>query len=255
MKKYSGTKKICLWLLMSMLFMTAFLRVQVHAEPAAAGGISEWMEGAVNSNETIQGGTVSETSRQGKTETVSETSRQEKEDVEKEDAEESSLTPEEEKEIEQTFRFRHFVFWAAGGLIVILIAFVLSSGARKRRHLFQEYTPTEDETEALSSLAENNVILTDSVRADERYILPKGQTVTLGRSRARCDLAFPAHRSMSSRQARIFFADGKVFLENLDTMETTCLNGKVVRGVEELPNGSLIQLGDKQMKVRYDENH
>lgn len=220
MKKYIGKKAIYLCLLMSMLLMTAFVRVNVHAETTQ------------QTNTAVSGSSVQEDSQ-----------------------DDSSGGASDAELIYRIIRFRHFVFWITAGLLIVLIAFVLSSGSRKRKHAFQEYSPAADsakETEEIAALAVNNVILIDFVRTDERYVLPKGQTVILGRSRTRCDLAFPEYRSMSSRQARIFFKDGKVFLENLDTMETTFLNGEVVRGAEELPNGSLLQLGDKKMKVRYE---
>lgn len=154
----------------------------------------------------------------------------------------------------QIYRTRFFILWIIGVLLLALIAYVLISGNRRRSRAFREQPQPEISTveeEVEGSALTNKIVLTDMSRPDTRYSIEVGTTTILGRSKARCDIAFPEYPSMSSRQARIFFEDGKVYLENLDTVETTILNGTVVKGIEEISNGALIQLGDLALKVRY----
>jgi hypothetical protein len=56
---------------------------------------------------------------------------------------------------------------------------------------------------------------------------------------------------MAARQARIFFRDGKAFLENLDTVGTTRLNNETVNGTAPLMSGAELTLGSTRIRVLY----
>lgn len=53
-------------------------------------------------------------------------------------------------------------------------------------------------------------------------------------------------------QARIFFRDGKVFIENLDSGNTVELDDRSVKDTAELKNGSRLTLGSTELRVQYE---
>ena len=152
---------------------------------------------------------------------------------------------------------RSGIWLASGVMLLMLISSVIyGDRTRRRRRRLEEAAPgpapADDGSAAGSSAAlKEQVILQDVSSPDIRYSIPVGADRIIGRSRSRCDIAFPEDRSMAARQARIFFRDGKAFLENLDTVGTTRLNNETVNGTAPLMSGAELTLGSTRIRVLY----
>lgn len=141
-------------------------------------------------------------------------------------------------------------------LLLALIGLIIyGDRTRKKAKDFREMEPAAPEKEPdpdPGAVLTKRILLVDMAQPDSRYTIDLGETKILGRSRARCDIAFPDDRSMAGRQARIYFEFGKAFIENLDTVGSTSLNGNVVNGSAELVSGSVLQMGDTRLRIRYE---
>ena len=149
--------------------------------------------------------------------------------------------------------------WLASGVMLLMLLSSVIYGDRTRRikRRLEEVTsgpaPADAAGEAGSPAAlKEHVILQDVSSPDIRHVIPVGTDRILGRSRSRCDIAFPEDRSMAARQARIFFRDGKAYLENLDTVGTTRLNNEIVNGSAPLMSGAELLLGNTRIRVLYE---
>ena len=173
---------------------------------------------------------------------------------------ETEMSPEELLRLrrqEQMKSLARYGVWIALGLILLLLILNTAFGKKKEktRQDFREMAPVkEDDTPKVDVSAQvgSQVVLVNLSQPDLQYTIGIGEMKILGRSRARCDIAFQDDRSMAARQCRIYFEFGKVFVENLDTMGSTYLNGEVVRSAQELTSGSVLKLGDTKLRVLYD---
>ncbi len=155
------------------------------------------------------------------------------------------------------FRSIRSVIWAAVGIMMLMLIGYLIYGDRTRRNRreFEELTDEADQEAVkpdLSRKLTERVVLYDPGQPGSRYGIEIGQDRTIGSSRTRCDIAFPMDRFMAGRQARIFFRDGKVFIENLDPDNTVQLDDRSVKDTAELKNGSRLTLGSTELRVQYE---
>ena len=149
------------------------------------------------------------------------------------------------------------VIWVVMGIILLmLIGYVIyGDRTRKNRREFEELSDSEQRQELPPDLTKpltKGVILYDPVQPQIRYSIGIGQDQVIGRLRTRCDIAFPLDHFMAGRQARIFFRDGKVFVENLDSGDTLKLDDVPVQGTRELANGARLTLGMTKLTVQYE---
>ena len=143
------------------------------------------------------------------------------------------------------------------GVVLLSLIGLIIYGDRTRRKKkdFKELElppETEEQVPDPDAALTRRIILIDMAQPDSQYTIDLGKTKILGRSRAHSDIAFPDDRSMASRQARIYFEFGTAYIENLDTLGTTSLNGTVVNGSEELISGSVLQIGDTRLRIKYE---
>ena len=155
------------------------------------------------------------------------------------------------------FRSIRSVIWAAAGIMMLMLIGYLVYGdrTRKNRRAFEELADETDREAVkpdLSRKLTKRVVLYDPGQPGVSYGIEIGQDQTIGRSRTRCDIAFPTDRFMAGRQARIFFRDGKVFIENLDSGNTVELDDRSVKDTAELKNGSRLTLGSTELRVQYE---
>ena len=155
------------------------------------------------------------------------------------------------------FRSIRSVIWAAAGIMMLMLIGYLVYGdrTRKNRRAFEELADETDREAVkpdLSRKLTKCVVLYDPGQPGVSYGIEIGQDQTIGRSRTRCDIAFPTDRFMAGRQARIFFRDGKVFIENLDSGNTVELDDRSVKDTAELKNGSRLTLGSTELRVQYE---
>ena len=155
------------------------------------------------------------------------------------------------------FRSIRSVIWAAAGIMMLMLIGYLVYGdrTRKNRRAFEELADETDREAVkpdLSRKLTKRVVLYDPGQPGVSYGIEIGQDQTIGRSRTRCDIAFPTYRFMAGRQARIFFRDGKVFIENLDSGNTVELDDRSVKDTAELKNGSRLTLGSTELRVQYE---
>ena len=151
---------------------------------------------------------------------------------------------------------RSVVWSIIGVLLIMLLSYVIYSDRTRRNRRGFEEVSGEKISQAvqpdLTKTLTKSVILYDAERPQIRYSISVGQDATLGRSKARCDIAFPTDRMMGGRQARIFFREGKVYIENLDTADSTKLDDRTLHGTLELKNGSRLTLGTTKLRVQYE---
>ncbi len=155
------------------------------------------------------------------------------------------------------FRSIRSVIWAVVGIMMLMLIGYLIYGDRTRRNR-KGFEELADETDSeavqpdLSRKLTERVVLYDPGQPGSRYGIEIGQDRIIGRSRSRCDIAFPMDRFMAGRQARVFFRDGKVFIENLDPDNTVQLDDRSVKDTAELKNGSRLTLGSTELRVQYE---
>lgn len=80
-----------------------------------------------------------------------------------------------------------------------------------------------------------------------------GPVISLGRDPAN-NIAFDPHKDLdvSTRHATVTFQGEQVMLQDLGSRNGTFLNGAKVNGAVPLPNGSIVQFGEKGPKVKLD---
>ena len=87
----------------------------------------------------------------------------------------------------------------------------------------------------------------DAAMLGRSFELPAGTSLTVGRE-AKVDLSFPGRTDVSRWHARIWEAEGMVWVEDLKSRNGTFVNGGAVTAPRKLANGEIVQVGSVYLK-------
>lgn len=150
---------------------------------------------------------------------------------------------------------------AAGGVLLVVIVVVVvavAAGRRKRRSAAMSQTPapaapSESSVPQEQPVVEEGIFLRLEVLEGQ---LTSGRTefsltdqLIVGRD-ALCDIAFDS-QTISRRHARVFTANGAVYLEDLGSQNGTAVNGAVLHAANILRSGDEITMGDVRFRLKF----
>ena len=87
----------------------------------------------------------------------------------------------------------------------------------------------------------------DAAMLGRSFELPAGTSLTVGRE-PKVDLSFPGRTDISRWHARVWEAEGEVWVEDLKSRNGTAVNGEPLTGARRLANGDILQLGSVYLK-------
>ena len=177
-----------------------------------------------------------------------------------------SLASEEDDEETTPLTFRQAVFriitengtWIAIIFLIMLVSYIVTTGRNRRMNgKFEEEKVEDTNIMHMDGYITEGIRLVNIDQTDIQYTLNVGGEKVIGRSRARCDIAFPLDRAMASRQALIRIGKDmetgsiSAYLENLDTQGGTSVDNEVVIDGITLANGAVLKLGSTRLRVIY----
>jgi hypothetical protein len=176
------------------------------------------------------------------------------------------LASEEDDEETEPLTFRQAVFriitengtWIAIIFLIMLVSYIVTTGRNRRMNgKFEEEKVEDTNIMHMDGYITEGIRLVNIDQTDIQYTLNVGEEKVIGRSRARCDIAFPLDRAMASRQALIRIGKDmetgsiSAYLENLDTQGGTSVDNEVVIDWITLANGAVLKLGSTRLRVIY----
>ena len=87
----------------------------------------------------------------------------------------------------------------------------------------------------------------DAAMLGRSFELPVGTSLTVGRE-SKVDLSFPGRTDVSRWHARVWEAEGVVWVEDLKSRNGTVVNGEPVTEPHRLANGDILQIGSVYLK-------
>ena len=150
---------------------------------------------------------------------------------------------------------------AAGGVLLVVIVVVVvavAAGRRKRRSAAMSQAPAPAAPSAPpvpqeQPVMEEGIFLRLEVLEGQ---LTSGRTefsltdqLIVGRD-ALCDIAFDS-QTISRRHARVFTANGAVYLEDLGSQNGTAVNGAALHAANILRSGDEIAVGDVRFRLKF----
>ncbi|MBQ9644682.1 MAG: VWA domain-containing protein [Lachnospiraceae bacterium] len=167
--------------------------------------------------------------------------------------------PEPETFEEEAKKFEHsklINILLAAAVAAALVIFLMAT--RKKERKIPDFHEVEKpdagtETKPASSAAEQGGLkLMDVNHPDHEWLIKDGESLVVGRSDARCDIAFPQDKNLASRQMMIAVENGSAVLTVLGAAEATFVNDQPVKGALELYEGDIIRAGNTRLRVEYD---
>lgn len=91
--------------------------------------------------------------------------------------------------------------------------------------------------------------LTDKAKPEKLFRMPLRGTVIIGRRAGEANLVIDYDKSVSGRHCRIREADGRVFVEDMQSANGTMVDGMRIQSETEIVSGSVLTLGRVELKV------
>lgn len=150
---------------------------------------------------------------------------------------------------------------AAGLLLVVLIVLaVIIFKKKNNRKIEKEKTEQKKHTDTefltddnIESLNKQNgdittIRLTDIRKPSVMTEYPLSSSVVLGRVADKSEIVFDYEKSVSGQHCKLIRNGDKVYVQDLDSVNGTYINGEVVKGRTELTDGAIIRMGRLQIK-------
>lgn len=91
--------------------------------------------------------------------------------------------------------------------------------------------------------------LTDKAKPEKSFRMPLRGTVIVGRRAGEANLIIDYDKSVSGRHCRIREADGRIFVEDMQSANGTMVDGMRIQSETEIVSGSVLTLGRVELKV------
>ena len=98
--------------------------------------------------------------------------------------------------------------------------------------------------------AEKKIILTNTADKDHVIEISSLKPSVIGRNQSLADAVIYNERSVSQKHCRIFCRNSKVYVEDLDSLNHTFVDGEQITGEAELFSGSVLKIGRISFSVR-----
>ncbi len=136
----------------------------------------------------------------------------------------------------------------------VLAGVLLRTGkVGRKRPDFHEVEHSAEGEKKPEAAAENSCLeLVDENHPGRKWVVKNEESVVIGRSAARSDIAFPDDKLLASRQMMISVKDGSAVLTVLGMTEETYVQNEQVKGSVELYEGDIIRAGNIRLRVLYD---
>lgn len=147
------------------------------------------------------------------------------------------------------------IILSAAGAAFLAFALLRTRKSGRRHPDFHEVEPAGDgqKTGEESGMpAGGRMELVDESHPGRIWHIGDGESVVIGRSASRSDIAFPEDKLLASRQMMITVENGSGVLTVLGTTETTYVQDLPISSSVELFEGDIIRAGNTRLRVRYD---
>jgi hypothetical protein len=164
---------------------------------------------------------------------------------------------EPEPEVEETPSVKKYKYIVVGVLSLILV-FMLVMAVITVKKSRVEVSPTGTNPQPKERPAKNvklpdnfTLVLNDVVHSGKYFTIsmyPNCRTI-IGKSAQKCDLVIDYEVSVSRQHCKIFYEDGSVYIEDLNSSYFTYVNGQKVESKTKIYSGDTIRLGNLTLKV------
>lgn len=93
-----------------------------------------------------------------------------------------------------------------------------------------------------------NIILTDVNAPDKTFQASLTSSVVIGRKQGVCGIAIDYDKSVSGRHCEIWVRDGKFYVEDLQSLNGTYVDGRRVLSEVEIVSGDVLRIGKLELK-------
>lgn len=149
----------------------------------------------------------------------------------------------------------------AGFLLVVSIVFaVIIFKKKNNRKIGEEKTEQKEHTDTefltdgnIESLNKQDgdiitIRLTDIRKPSVMTEYPLSSSVVLGRVADKSEIIFDYEKSVSGQHCKLIRSGDKVYVQDLDSVNGTYINGEIVKEKMELTDGAIIRMGRLQIK-------
>lgn len=172
-------------------------------------------------------------------------------------SEEMSTSQEDEEALHkravQKFMLCMAVFWIVVILIILVAVLVRHYKKKQQSELSgKKNLMTQRELELKKALAEGQqikqIVLTDVHSPSRSFRVPAQQSIIIGRSQNVCQVVIDDNKTVSGRHCELYMKNGRVMIRDLHSSNGTFVNGNRIYTDTELMPGSIITLGNLEMR-------
>ena len=147
------------------------------------------------------------------------------------------------------------IMLSIAGMAILALILVRTKKSGRKHPDFHEVEPAGDGQQTgddSGASAGGRMELMDESHPGRVWYIGDGESVVIGRSASRSDIAFPEDKLLASRQMMITVENGSGVLTVLGTTETTYVQDLPISSSVELFEGDIIRAGNTRLRVRYD---